>query len=86
MNFHPTQNNLPSNTKSTICSLLNVRVADAIDLALMTKQANWNLRGATFIAVHECWTVFARISMAMLTTWPSVSSSLEVSHWAAARS
>ena len=53
MNFHPTQNNLPSNTKTAICSLLNARVADAIDLALMTKQAHWNLRGATFIAVHE---------------------------------
>jgi hypothetical protein len=37
MNFHLTQNDLPSNTKTTICSLLNARVADAIDLALMTK-------------------------------------------------
>jgi starvation-inducible DNA-binding protein len=53
MNFHPTRNNLPSNTKTTICSLLNARVADAIDLALITKQAHWNLRGATFVAVHE---------------------------------
>ena len=53
MNFHPTRNNLPSNTKTTICSLLNARVADAIDLALMTKQSHWNLRGPTFIAVHE---------------------------------
>jgi starvation-inducible DNA-binding protein len=53
MNFHPTRNNLPSNTKTTICALLNGRLADAIDLALMTKQAHWNIRGATFIAVHE---------------------------------
>jgi starvation-inducible DNA-binding protein len=53
MNFHPTRNNLPSKTKTIICSLLNARVADAIDLALMTKQAHWNLRGPTFIAAHE---------------------------------
>ena len=53
MNLHTTRNNLPSNTKTTVCSLLNARVADSIDLALMTKQAHWNLRGATFIAVHE---------------------------------
>lgn len=38
MNFHPTRNNLPSNAKTTTCSLLNARVADAIDLALITKQ------------------------------------------------
>jgi len=44
---------LKSNTKSAMIDLLNARLADAIDLALITKQAHWNLKGPTFIAVHE---------------------------------
>ena len=44
---------LKSNTKTTVISLLNARLADAIDLALATKQAHWNLKGPQFIAVHE---------------------------------
>ena len=44
---------LKSNTKAEMIDLLNARLADAIDLALITKQAHWNLRGPTFIAVHE---------------------------------
>ena len=44
---------LKSNTKAEMIDLLNARLADAIDLALITKQAHWNLKGPTFIAVHE---------------------------------
>ena len=53
MKSHPTKNNLKSNTKSVAIELLNARVADCIDLALLTKQAHWNLKGRQFIAVHE---------------------------------
>ena len=53
MKLRKTRNDLRSNTKHTATALLNARLADAIDLALMTKQAHWNLRGAQFIAVHE---------------------------------
>jgi starvation-inducible DNA-binding protein len=44
---------LKSNTKTAMIDLLNARLADAIDLALDIKQAHWNLKGKTFIAVHE---------------------------------
>ena len=44
---------IESNTKTAMIELLNARLADAIDLALITKQAHWNLKGPTFIAVHE---------------------------------
>ena len=44
---------LKSNTKTAMIGLCNARLADAIDLSLAVKQAHWNLKGPTFIAVHE---------------------------------
>ncbi|ODT66151.1 MAG: DNA starvation/stationary phase protection protein Dps [Pelagibacterium sp. SCN 63-23] len=44
---------LKANAKATIIDLLNARLADSIDLALIAKQAHWNLKGPNFIAVHE---------------------------------
>lgn len=43
---------LASNTKTKVVGLLNERLADGIDLALLTKQAHWNLKGPGFIGVH----------------------------------
>ncbi len=51
--MHATRNDLPSNTKTTMIALLNENLAATIDLALITKQAHWNLKGPQFIAVHE---------------------------------
>ncbi|RIK85715.1 MAG: DNA starvation/stationary phase protection protein Dps [Hyphomicrobiales bacterium] len=53
MATHPTRNDLKSNTRKTSIELLNARLADAIDLALLTKQAHWNVKGPQFIAIHE---------------------------------
>ncbi|MBX3530461.1 MAG: DNA starvation/stationary phase protection protein Dps [Rhizobiaceae bacterium] len=47
-----TRNDLESNAKKVSIELLNARLADAIDLALLTKQAHWNLKGPQFIAIH----------------------------------
>ena len=44
---------LKSNTKTAMIGLCNARLADTIDLALAVKQAHWNLKGKSFIAVHE---------------------------------
>jgi starvation-inducible DNA-binding protein len=53
MKPYKTQNDVPSNAKSVAIQLLNARLADTIDLALLTKQAHWNIKGPQFIALHE---------------------------------
>ena len=53
MASHATRNDLKSNVKKSSIELLNARLADAIDLALITKQAHWNIKGPHFIAIHE---------------------------------
>ena len=44
---------IKSNTKTAMIDLCNARLADAIDLSLAIKQAHWNLKGPSFIGVHE---------------------------------
>src|SRR5437868_15356791 len=53
MQSYKTHNDLSSNAKSISIGVLNARLADAIDLALLTKQAHWNIKGPQFIALHE---------------------------------
>ena len=53
MPSHKTSNDLSANAKKSSIVLLNARLADSIDLALLTKQAHWNIKGPNFIALHE---------------------------------
>jgi starvation-inducible DNA-binding protein len=53
MQRYQSHNDLKSNAKMVSIGVLNVRLADAIDLALLTKQAHWNIKGPNFIALHE---------------------------------
>ncbi|WP_428378053.1 DNA starvation/stationary phase protection protein Dps [Lichenicoccus sp.] len=50
--LHPTRNTMKSNARNVAISLLNGRLADGLDLALITKQAHWNLKGPQFIGIH----------------------------------
>jgi starvation-inducible DNA-binding protein len=43
---------LASNAKRAMIELCNARLAEGLDLALLTKQAHWNIKGPAFIAVH----------------------------------
>ncbi len=51
--MHPTKNDLPQKVRSKVGSVLADRLADATDLMLQTKQAHWNVKGPSFIALHE---------------------------------
>jgi starvation-inducible DNA-binding protein len=51
--LHPTKNDLPERARSGLIEILNQRLADAIDLQLQSKQAHWNVKGPSFIALHE---------------------------------
>ena len=50
VHLHKTRNS--QNSKGVSMELLQARVADAIDMSLITKQAHWNLKGPQFIGVH----------------------------------
>ncbi|MGH7630464.1 MAG: DNA starvation/stationary phase protection protein Dps [Gemmatimonadales bacterium] len=54
--IHPTSNDLGTD----IVESLNRRLADAIDLQLQAKQAHWNVKGPSFIALHE---LFERVAI-----------------------
>jgi starvation-inducible DNA-binding protein len=48
-----TQNDLPERVRVEAIVLLNQQLADALDLHLQAKQAHWNVKGPSFIALHE---------------------------------
>lgn len=48
-----TKNDLPEGVRNKAIELLNDRLADCIDLQTQAKQAHWNVKGPSFIALHE---------------------------------
>jgi starvation-inducible DNA-binding protein len=51
--LYPTKNDLPEASRVQVIALLNQRLADCIDLQTQCKQAHWNVKGPTFIALHK---------------------------------
>lgn len=51
--MHQTHNTLSENIRAQSVELLNKHLAGSIDLYGQLKQAHWNVRGPSFIAVHE---------------------------------
>jgi starvation-inducible DNA-binding protein len=48
-----TKNDLSEATRKKAIELLNRRLADCKDLQTQVKQAHWNVKGPSFIALHE---------------------------------
>ena len=51
--MHKTKNDLPEKVRIQVIGLLQERLADCIDLTQQAKQAHWNVKGPSFIALHE---------------------------------
>src|SRR5690349_12777723 len=51
--MYQTKNDLPAHTRADVIEILNARLADSIDLMHQAKQAHWNVKGPSFIALHK---------------------------------
>jgi starvation-inducible DNA-binding protein len=48
-----TKNDLPENIRLEMIALLQQSLVAAIDLRMQAKQAHWNVKGPSFIALHQ---------------------------------
>ena len=53
MELHETKIDIAKETREKVIGLLNQSLADAMDLKSQAKQAHWNVKGQSFIALHE---------------------------------
>ena len=51
--LYETENDISRDRRVEINTLLNQRLADAVDLQMQMKQAHWNVKGPHFIGLHE---------------------------------
>ena len=51
--LYETENDIPEPRRAELATLLNQRLADAIDLQTQMKQAHWNVKGPHFIGLHK---------------------------------
>ena len=51
--MHKTKIDLAKDKREEIIGILNQRLADSADLKSQAKQAHWNVKGMSFIALHE---------------------------------
>jgi starvation-inducible DNA-binding protein len=51
--IYKTENDLTPSRRSELSTLMNMRLATAVDLQMQLKQAHWNVKGPNFIGLHE---------------------------------
>jgi starvation-inducible DNA-binding protein len=53
IDMYTTENDISLDCRMNLNRLMNQRLASAIDLQMQMKQAHWNVKGPSFIALHE---------------------------------
>src|SRR5208337_5382210 len=51
--MYATENDISKKRRVELNALLNQRLASAVDLQTQMKQAHWNVKGPSFIGLHE---------------------------------
>ncbi len=51
--MYETENDISKDRRIQLNALMNQRLASAVDLQLQMKQAHWNVKGPSFIGLHE---------------------------------
>ena len=60
--LYKTENDIAPGRRSELNTLMNQRLASAVDLQMQMKQAHWNVKGPNFIGLHE---LFDKVSEAV---------------------
>jgi starvation-inducible DNA-binding protein len=58
--MYKTENDISLNRRKDMNALMNQRLASAVDLQMQMKQAHWNVKGPSFIGLHELFDKVAR--------------------------
>jgi starvation-inducible DNA-binding protein len=58
--MHKTRNDLPDNIRKAAIDVLQARLADAVDLITQAKQAHWNVKGPSFVGLHDLFEKVAK--------------------------
>ncbi len=59
--MYKTRIDLPESVRDKVIPVLQARLADSVDLLMQAKQAHWNVKGPSFIALHELFDDVAEI-------------------------
>src|SRR5438445_8204104 len=51
--MYETENDISQKRRAELNALMNQRLASAVDLQTQMKQAHWNVKGPSFIGLHE---------------------------------
>jgi DNA-binding ferritin-like protein len=51
--MYETENDISLQRRTQLNALMNQRLASAVDLQMQMKQAHWNVKGPSFIGLHE---------------------------------